>query len=72
LPKFIKRGRPAISDRSQVKTSTMTICLSPLTHERLVRYSSKYKDAPAKVVRSLIEERLQEDEDNDMAEESER
>jgi hypothetical protein len=57
-PTFIKRGRPVTHDRSTIKSATMTICLTPDIHRRLLQYSYTLRQPPAKMVRMIVEEGL--------------
>jgi hypothetical protein len=68
-PTFIKRGRPVTHDRSTIKSTTMTICLTPDIHRRLLRYSYTLRQPPAKMVRMMVEESLHGKEDNTIDEE---
>lgn len=57
-PVFLKRGRPVTHDRSTLKSSTMTICLTPDIYRRLLRYSYGHRLPPAKMVRLMVEKGL--------------
>jgi len=50
------RGRPAFTDKTQLKTSTMTICLTPETHAELCELANEQNQKPAAMGRILIED----------------
>ena len=49
------RGRPTFTDKTLLKTSTMTICLTPETHLELCELASEQNQKPAAMGRILIE-----------------
>ena len=50
-----ERGRPAFTDKSQLKTATMTICLTSETHLELCQLAAEQNQRPAAMGRILIE-----------------
>jgi len=50
-----KRGRPSVNDTSKLKSSTITVCLTPDCKKKLVKLSSKHNQKPAAMARILIE-----------------
>ena len=55
MPTNPNRGRPPITDTSQLKTSTMTICLTPDVHNQLRELATNQNQKPAAMGRILIE-----------------
>ena len=54
------RGRPAFADKSKLKTSTMTICLTPEAREKLGQLAVDQNQKPAAMGRILIEAGIKE------------
>jgi len=54
------RGRPAFTDKSKLKTSTMTICLTPDVHNQLRELAVNQNQKPAAMGRILIETGIKE------------
>lgn len=50
-----RRGRPEFSDRTKLKTCTMTICLLPETKKALKKLADKHSQKTAAMARILIE-----------------
>lgn len=55
MPTNPNRGRPPITDTSKLKTSTMTICLTPDVQNQLRELAVNQNQKPAAMGRILIE-----------------
>jgi hypothetical protein len=53
-----KLGPPYREDRSLLQSRTMTFCLTPDLHKRLLRYSYNLHQPMGKTIRLMIEEGL--------------